>query len=184
MGLTRREFGGIAAGAIAALPAQTAAQSPANSGPVIDIAEWSYRFYGVEHALLARGTVVNGMQMFVEHWIPAEVRHPYPVVLIHGGYGQGSDWYSTPDGRRGWAMLLLEQGYKVYVIDRPAQGRNPYQPFVHGLFDQQAQTFEKTAAALGKAATDPAVVQATASLGQPMANNAITQNVWRARGAM
>ena len=151
--ITRREFG-IAAGALAttAFAAETTA-----TPPVLDIAEWSFEFIGVEHALLARGTVCNGMQMFVERWIPTSVRHPYPVVLIHGGYGQGSDWYSTPDGNRGWASLFLEQGYKVYVIDRPGQGRNPYQPFVHGQFDREAQTFEKTAAALGKSATDPEV---------------------------
>ena len=146
----------------------------------------------MEHALLARGTVCNGMQMYVEHWIPAQVKHPYPVVLIHGGYGQGADWISTPDGRRGWATLLLEQGYKVYVIDRPGQGRNPYQPFVHGAFDAQAPTFEKAAASIGKSTqwpgsgdvNDPAVLQLAASLGQPMFGNAITQNVWRTRGAI
>ena len=91
----------------------------------------------------------NGMQMYVEHWIPREVRHPYPVVLIHGGYGQGSDWISTPDGRRGWATLLLEQGYKVYVLDRPGQGRNPYHPWVHGYFDKEAPTFEEVAKTIG-----------------------------------
>lgn len=178
------------AGALSALPAQVEAQAQAaNPGPVLDIAEWSYHFYGVEHALLARGTVVNGRQMYVEHWIPAEVRHPYPVVLIHGGYGQGSEWFSTPDGRRGWATLLLEQGYKVYVADRPGQGRNPYYPFLHGLFDREAQTFERVAKMVsgpqwpGKGdANDPAVVQYTASLGQPMRNDPITQDVWRTRG--
>ncbi len=190
MGLTRREFGGLAAGALASLPAQVAAQAAGNPGPVLDIADYSFFWYGVEHALLARGTVCNGMQMYVEHWIPTEVRHPYPIVLIHGGYGQGSDWIGTPDGRRGWATLLLEQGYKVYVLDRPAQGRNPYQPFLHGQFDAQAQTFEKAAAMTGKQwpgsgdANDPAVVQLAASLGQPMFNSALTQNVWRTRGAM
>jgi pimeloyl-ACP methyl ester carboxylesterase len=140
MAITRRQFG-IATGALAALASRNAplaAQTATTPPPVLDIAEWTFRFYGVEHALLARGTVCNGMQMFVEHWIPTVVRHPYPVVLIHGGYGQGSDWYSTPDGRRGLALLLLEQGYKVYVIDRPGQGRNPYQPFVHGQFDREA----------------------------------------------
>jgi pimeloyl-ACP methyl ester carboxylesterase len=181
MGITRREFG-IAAGAFAtsALIAQTNTTPP----PVLDIAEWSYKFYGVEHALLARGTVCNGMQMFVEHWIPASVRHPYPVVLIHGGYGQGSDWYTTPDGHRGWASLFLEQGYKVYVIDRPGQGRNPYQPFVHGQFDVQAQTFEKAAAEMFRNVNDPAVTQRVAALGQPMANNAVTATVFRTRGVM
>ena len=34
------------------------------------------------------------------------------------------------------------------------------------------------------ATTDPAVVQVAASLGQAMANNAITHNVWRTRSAM
>ncbi len=187
--MTRREAGILMAGA---LSAQLAAQTPSpNPGPVLDIAEWSYRFYGVEHALLARGTVVNGTQMYVEHWIPTNLRHLYPVVLIHGGYGQGSEWFSTPDGRRGWATLLLEQGYKVYVVDRPGQGRNPYYPFLHGLFDREAQTFERVAKAVkgpqwpgSGDANDPAVVQYTASLGQPMGNNPITQNVWRSRGAM
>src|SRR3984885_5127562 len=141
-GLTRRGFGVIAAGALSALPAQLAAQTSAAGGP-LDIAEWSYHWYGVEHALLARGTVCNGMQMYVEHWIPTEVRHPYPVVLINGGVGQGSEWIGTPDGLRGWASLLIEQGYKVYVIDRPGQGRNPHYPFVHGLFDREAPTFER-----------------------------------------
>src|SRR5690348_13397428 len=192
MKLTRREFGVLAGAAIAAPPMPLRAQP---KDPVLDIADWSYHFYGVEHALLARGTVCNGMQMYVEHWIPPQVRHPYPVVLIHGGYGQGSDWFSTPDGRRGWASMLLEQGYKVYVVDRPGQGRNPYQPFVHGGFDAQARTLDDAArTARGNAghtqwpgagdANDPAIAQLLASLGQPMPNGAQTQSVWRSRGKM
>ena len=89
---------------------------------VLDIADWSYYWYGVERVKLARGTMINGTQMFVEHWIPTVVRHPYSIVLVHGGYGQASDWMSTPDGRPGWASLFLEQGYKVYVVDRPGPG--------------------------------------------------------------
>jgi pimeloyl-ACP methyl ester carboxylesterase len=125
------------------------------------------------------------MQMYVEHWIPAQVRHPYPVVLIHGGFGQGSDWFSTFDGKRGWATLFLEQGYKVYVLDRPGQGRNPYQPFVHGAFAAQAPTFETANRVVNSASlTDSRVAQAVAPMGQPMPNNAQTQSVWRSRGAM
>jgi pimeloyl-ACP methyl ester carboxylesterase len=183
--LTRREWGALVA-AVAAAPKPGWAQSGSlsNPGPMLDIAEWSYRWYGVEHALLARGTVCNGMQMYVERWIPARVLHPYPIVLIHGGYGQGSEWISTPDGHRGWASLLLEQGYKVYVLDRPGQGRNPFQPFVHGNFDREAPTFEKASVAANLRITDPRVAQAVAAMGQPMADNAITQGVWRSRGAM
>jgi pimeloyl-ACP methyl ester carboxylesterase len=181
--LTRREFGALAAGALAALPADLAAQAAADNGPALDIADWSYFWYGVERVTLARGTVCNGMQMYVERWIPAEVRHPYPVVLIHGGYRQGSDWISTPDGRRGWATIFLEKGYKVYVVDRPGQGRCPYHPYVHGNFDREAQTFEKAATAMADA-NGPAVAQFIAAMGQPMGNNPITQNVWRTRGAI
>jgi len=180
--LTRRELGALMTAALAA--SQLDAQTPGNSEPPLDIAEWSYHWYGVEHALLARGTVCNGMQMYVERWIPAQVRHPYPLVLIHGGFGQGSDWFTTPDGRRGWATLLLEQGYKVYVLDRPGQGRNPYQPFVHGAFAAQAPTFEAAGRALNLPISDPRVAQALAPMVQPMPNNAQTQNVWRTRGAM
>jgi pimeloyl-ACP methyl ester carboxylesterase len=203
MSYTRREFGSLVGGAVAAgtlgamAPASLEAQARGESaGPVLDISDWSYFWFGVEQATLARGTVINGMQMYVEHWIPATVRHPYAVVLIHGGYGQGTDWISTPDGRRGWASQFLEQGYKVYVVDRPGQGRNPHHPFIHGLNDAQAPTFESVARRTGAPAqshtqwpgkgdaADPAIAQVVASLGQPMGNNPITQNVWRTRGAM
>jgi pimeloyl-ACP methyl ester carboxylesterase len=200
--LTRREFGVLTAGAMLARGAALDAQSGLRRGgssdppPVLDLAEWSYYWYGIERVLMARGTLLNGTQLYVEYWIPSQVRHPYPVVLIHGGYGQGSDWLSTPDGRRGWASLLLEQGYQVYLVDRPGQGRNPHHPWVHGLYDAQAPTFERVAQSIGTTsashtqwpgpgtANDPAVAQVAASWGQPMANNEITQGLWRSRGAL
>ena len=140
--------------------------------------------------------MVNGTQMYVEHWIPSQVRHPYAIVLVHGGYGQGTDWLSTPDGRRGWLSMFLEQGYKVYLVDRPGQGRNPHHPWVHGLYDVQAPTLERVAASVGASVRahtqwpgsgkpdDPAVAQVAAAMGQPMANNEITHGLWRSRGAM
>ena len=66
--------------------------------------------------------------MFVYWQAPAEVTKPYPIVLIHGGGGQGLDYLGTPDGRPGWATLLSEQGWVVYVVDRPGHGRSPYVP--------------------------------------------------------
>jgi pimeloyl-ACP methyl ester carboxylesterase len=189
--ITRRDFTAVAAGALGVLPGALMAQSASSGGPQLDIAEWSYEWIGVEHATLAHGTICNGSQIYVERWIPAEVRHPYAVILVHGGYGQGSDWISTPDGRRGWVTLLVEQGFKVYVVDRPGQGRCPYHPFVHGNFDREAPTFERANSLRGSGQwlgrgnpNDAAVAQIAAALGQPMANNAVTQNVWRTRGAM
>ena len=109
----------------------------------LDLAEWSYFWLGVERAELARGTVVAGRQMYVEYWIPRELKHPYPVVFVHGGGGQGLDWITTPDGRPGWAMNFLAEGYAVYVVDRPGHGRSPYHPDLHGPFPAQASTYEQ-----------------------------------------
>ena len=141
--ISRRDFVAIATmalpGTLLASPADDAAE--AGKAP-LDVAEWSYFWVGVERAELARGTVVNGKQMYVEYQIPAQVRHPFPIVLVHGGGGQGLDWMGTPDGRPGWATYLLEEGYMVYVVDRPGHGRSPFHPETHGAFPPQANTLE------------------------------------------
>jgi Alpha/beta hydrolase family len=143
---TRREFLRRSAMAGVAAPiwlrdvrSQTA-NPPADRA--LDIAEWSYFWVGVEHAHLARGTVVNGRQMYVEYWIPARLRHPYAMVLVHGGGGQGLDWMGTPDGRPGWVTYLLQEGFRVYVVDRPGRGRSPFHPELHGPFPPQTNTLE------------------------------------------
>jgi pimeloyl-ACP methyl ester carboxylesterase len=66
--------------------------------------------------------VVN--PMFVQYMLPANSRHAYPVVMIHGGGGQGTDWLETPDGRDGWADYFVTDGWDVYVVDRPSHGRS------------------------------------------------------------
>jgi pimeloyl-ACP methyl ester carboxylesterase len=106
------------------------------------LAEWSYFWVGVERAPLARGTYTGGKQMYVEYWIPRVVKHPVPIVLVHGGGGQGTDWMGTPDGRPGWATMLVQKGYKVYVVDRPGHGRSPFHPDIHGPFPAQANSLE------------------------------------------
>lgn len=70
--------------------------------------------------------VVNAM--FVEYLLPANRRHRYPLVLIHGGGGQGTDWLETPDGRDGWADYFVADGWDVYVVDRPGHGRSQSNP--------------------------------------------------------
>jgi hypothetical protein len=42
-------------------------------------------------------------QAYVQFQIPQDRRHPYPIVMVHGGSQTGSGWISTPDGREGWA---------------------------------------------------------------------------------
>ena len=70
--------------------------------------------------------------MFVAWEAPEQVTQPHPIVLVHGGAMQGTEWLDTPDGRPGWAQRLVEAGYAVFVIDRPTQGRSPFHPDVIG----------------------------------------------------
>ncbi len=74
------------------------------------------------------GSAVARGPMFVYWEAPVEVTKPYPIVLVHGGGGQGLDYLGTPDGRAGWSTLLVEQGWVVYVVDRPGHGRSAYIP--------------------------------------------------------
>ena len=71
-----------------------------------------------------RGTVIEG-QMHVGFQLVKNKKHPYPLVLVHGGGGQATDWMGTPDGRDGWLDYFLAAGFDVYFVDRPAHGRSP-----------------------------------------------------------
>ena len=96
----------------------------------------------VKRAEVANRTFVGGQQMYVEYMIPSRVRHPFPIVLVHGGGGQGLDWMGTPDGRPGWFQHLAAEGYKVYVVDRPGHGRAPQHPDLHGGIPARPGTME------------------------------------------
>ena len=93
------------------------------------IAEQGHFFTALKEVEHEFGTSVSGMH--VQYQIPVDVRHD-PLVLVHGGGGQGLDMLATPDGREGWATLFLRQGFPVYVVDRPGMGRSPYHPAVFG----------------------------------------------------
>lgn len=64
--------------------------------------------------------------LFAEWEAPEHVSRPWPIVLLHGGGYQGTEWLDTPDGRPGWAQRLVEAGYAVLIVDRPGQGRSPF----------------------------------------------------------
>jgi pimeloyl-ACP methyl ester carboxylesterase len=71
--------------------------------------------------------------MYVETWVPKNIRHPYPVVFVTGGGGQGAyALIQTPDGRPGWAYDFVNQGYTVYMMDYPGNGRSAYVVGVDG----------------------------------------------------
>ena len=66
--------------------------------------------------------------MYVDVWVPDEIRRPYPIVMFHGNGQTGVDWMQTPDGRPGWAYYLVAQGYVLYMMDYPTRGRSAYVP--------------------------------------------------------
>ncbi|SFC49923.1 Pimeloyl-ACP methyl ester carboxylesterase [Polaromonas sp. OV174] len=53
-----------------------------------------------------------------------ESRKP-PIVMIHGGFHNGTAYLATPDGREGWAVFFSRRGHDVYVMDWPGHGRSP-----------------------------------------------------------
>ena len=91
---------------------------------------------GIEPVAGPVGTVMRG-PMFVEWEAPADPRPGPPWVLVHGGGGQAIDYTITFDGRPGWSRLLVEQGYTVFVVDRPGHGRSPHHPDVLGPMGPQ-----------------------------------------------
>jgi len=70
--------------------------------------------------------------MYVEYQIPQNVRHPYPIVLVHGGGLTGTYMMGTPDGREGWNTFFLRRGYAVYVPTRQGAENRPTTPMSYG----------------------------------------------------
>ena len=90
-------------------------------------------FYVGGHYVGEPGKETMDGAMYVEVWVPKNIRHPYPVVLMTGGGGQGAySLIETPDGRPGWAYDFVRQGYTVYMMDYPGQGRSAFIPGLDG----------------------------------------------------
>ena len=74
------------------------------------------------------GKNIMRRQVYVEVVAPKDVRHLYPLVLIHGNAQTATNWMGTPDGRKGWADFFVEQGYIVYMMEQPMRGRSVWHP--------------------------------------------------------
>ncbi|KTR98835.1 alpha/beta hydrolase [Pantoea dispersa] len=97
---------------------------PWNEAPVRSIRRGHFWIPG--ERVEQNGLTYQRGPMYVEWEAPKLMSRPYPVVLMHGGGFQGTEWFDTPDGRPGWAQRLVEDGYTVLVIDRPGHGRSPF----------------------------------------------------------
>jgi pimeloyl-ACP methyl ester carboxylesterase len=100
------------------------------------------------------GRTVSGLtvdEMFVQYQIPAKVTAPYPIVMIHGNFQNGSNFLGTPDDRQGWAEYFVRRGFTVYVMDQAARGRSTYHPGADGtLAYPNAETTERQFTAIEK----------------------------------
>lgn len=97
--------------------------SPACSSP-----ESAYKrdvfFVGGDYVPYGTSYIRAG-QLYVEKLTPAGgASKPYPLVFISAGVPSGNVWLNTPDNRKGWASLFLDEGYLVYVVDITANGRS------------------------------------------------------------
>lgn len=117
--------------ALAAILVLIGCASVPSGSKAIALSDHGYFFVGGRYTTTKDGQIMAG-QMFVQYLVPQERRHPYPVVMWHGGGQTGTNFLGTPDGRPGWADYFLQQGYAVYVVDQPARARSGYFTEVYG----------------------------------------------------
>lgn len=96
--------------------------------PACSSSESAYKrdvFYvGGQYVTYGTSYIRSG-QLYVEKLTPAAgATKPYPLVFISAGVPSGNVWLNTPDNRKGWASLFLDEGYLVYVVDITANGRS------------------------------------------------------------
>jgi pimeloyl-ACP methyl ester carboxylesterase len=160
----------------------------------LKLSEQGHFWVGAELKKMPYGNIVAG-QMYVQYLFPAQVRHPYPVVLVHGGGGQGTHYMGLGNGKPGWVHYYLQEGYKVYLVDRQGHGRAPYHPDALGpigpllTFDTVTGDFKRAANNPNRRwigtgdAGDPLVDHFQAGQNSPPSDNVMAHKLWASRGA-
>ena len=125
------------------------ARKPEARKKPLSIARQGFLFAGGAYSPRPDGRIMAG-QAYFEYQIPARLKHPFPLVMIHGGGQTGTNFTQTPDGREGWAQFFLRRGYAVYVMDQVGRGRSVAEPSVYGpsirhTAERVAQRFTDTA---------------------------------------
>jgi len=122
---------------------EAAGTPPRSSIPTFSTSEIAREghFYVGGHYVGEPGNETMHGAMYVETWVPKNIRHPYPVVFIAYSVGQGEyEMIQTPDGRPGWAYDFVNQGYTVYMMDFPGLGRAGFIPGMDGEPTPQRST--------------------------------------------
>ncbi len=119
------------------------------SGPkACPLSDYGQFYLGGEYVRTDDGEIRAG-QMYVQFFVPAAARQPYPIVMWHGGGQTGASFLGTPDERPGWADHFLREGYSVYIVDQAARGRSGFFTPVYG------QTRRPTTQAMSSRFTAP-----------------------------
>ncbi|HEY2528880.1 MAG TPA: alpha/beta hydrolase [Xanthobacteraceae bacterium] len=127
-------FASICTGAmlISFYAAATDAQDAKSSSvPPLEIAREGWLYAGGHLSTSIADHPMIG-QIYAEYQIPEHLKHPFPVVMIHGGSQNGTNFTGTPDGREGWSQFFLREGYAVYVVDQAGRGRAAYSAQAYG----------------------------------------------------
>ena len=177
-----------------AVEKNAAVPKPRASETALKLSGMGFFWVGTERKKMSYGTIQMG-QMYVQYLTPAQVRHPYPVVLVHGGGGQMLHYMGTGDGLAGWAHYYAQAGYKVYLVDRPGHGRAPYHPDALGPIGASvpysAITVDTIRAATGPNKRwpgtgdigDPLIDQLMAAANAAPQDNVMAHTLWASRGA-
>jgi pimeloyl-ACP methyl ester carboxylesterase len=157
------------------------------------LADMGYFWVGTEHKKMPYGTILTG-QMFVQYFTPVDVRHPFPIILVHGGGGTALHYMGVGE-KAGWAHYYVQEGYRVYLVDRPGHGRSPYHPDALGPMGNNV-SYAAIAADTRRAATGPNHQwPGTGDLGDPLLDqilagqnaapqdNVFAHTLWASRGA-
>jgi pimeloyl-ACP methyl ester carboxylesterase len=173
--------------------ARMRARTHASPDPTaMKLADHGFFWVGLEPKTMPYGAIPRG-QMYVQYLIPAEVKHPYPVVLVHGGSAQMLHYMGNGDGAAGWAHYYVQAGYKVYLVDRVGHGRSVYHPDALGPANL-IPTYELIQPDIARAKRggrwagtgeigDPVLDQLMASQNPTPQDNALAMAMWRKGGA-
>lgn len=128
----------LSLGCLCAASSAVHANESDTAKPSLSLADQGYFYVGGQYQKDANGQERMFGQMFVQYEVPQTVRHPYPIVMMHGTDQTGSNYLGTPDGRRGWADYFVSQGYTVYVVDQVGRARSGQYPAAYGAYTRSA----------------------------------------------
>jgi hypothetical protein len=112
-------------------PKRAAGSAKAGESTAMKLADEGHFWVGFERKQINPTTTALAGTTYVQYLKPAKKRSPYPVILVHGGAGQGTHFMGI-NGMAGWAHYFVQAGYDTYLIDRPGHGRAVYHPDFYG----------------------------------------------------